>query len=471
MSMNFVFYDLETTGRNSTWDQIIQVAAILVDKNFNELERFEDRCRLRSGLVPEPGALLVNKTSIRMLNNVNLSHYGLIKKLQDKFKKWSPAIFIGYNTISFDEEFLRKTFFKLLLEPYTTQFNGNKRADVLGITRSSKYYYPECIEVGMNEKGNQIFKLDNLTELNKITHNAHDAMGDVEATMEITKILQKKANIIWNSALNNSTKIDVDNFLINNNIVCMDEYFFGKFNTHVVTYLCKNHFNYPQCFDLLHDPVDYFDMSIKDLKIKIKQRPKLIREIKNNKNPVLLDASHIEKIPLYKSIGIEVLHERAEMIKNNPDFKNKIQRILFEENEEKEISKSQIDLQPEDSLYWGGFPDNNDKSKMIDFHNADWEEKFYISNHFKDQRYKYFAQRLIYEEAPLVLPKSNYDIIHKIIAKQILSTDNEKWNTIPKSYHELDTFREQFEINGDDKKLLFLEELDKFLQDLEKKYQ
>ena len=82
----------------------------------------------------------------------------------------------------------------------------------------------------MNEKGNQIFKLDNLTELNKITHNAHDAMGDVEATMEITKILQKKANIIWDSALNNSTKIDVDNFLINNNIVCMDEYFFGKFS-------------------------------------------------------------------------------------------------------------------------------------------------------------------------------------------------------------------------------------------------
>jgi exodeoxyribonuclease-1 len=212
-------------------------------------------------------------------------------------------------------------------------------------------------------------------------------------------------------------------------------------------------------------------MSIKDLKVKIKQRPKLIREIKNNKNPVLLDVSYIEKIPLYKSIGIEVLRERAEMIKKNSDFKNKIQRILFEENEEKQISKSQIDLEPEDSLYFGGFPDNNDKSKMLDFHNADWEEKFYISNKFRDQRYKYFAQRLIYEEAPLVLPKFDHDIIHNIIAKQILSTDNEKWNTIPKAYHELDTFREQFEIQGDDEKLLFLEDLDKFLQDLEKKFQ
>ena len=41
--------------------------------------------------------------------------------------------------------------------------------------------------VGMNEKGNQVFKLDVLTKLNKIMHNAHDAMGDVIATIEIAK--------------------------------------------------------------------------------------------------------------------------------------------------------------------------------------------------------------------------------------------------------------------------------------------
>jgi len=109
--MNFVFYDLETTGRNATWDQILQIGAILVDSNFQEIDRFEERCRLRQGLIPEPGALIVNKTSVEMLNNVNLSHYQLLKKVYDVFNKWSPAIFIGYNTISFDEEFLRKTFF------------------------------------------------------------------------------------------------------------------------------------------------------------------------------------------------------------------------------------------------------------------------------------------------------------------------------------------------------------------------
>ena len=321
--MNFVFYDLETTGRNATWDQILQIGAILVDSNFQEIDRFEERCRLRQGLIPEPGALIVNKTSVEMLNNVNLSHYQLIKKVYDIFNKWSPAIFIGYNTISFDEEFLRKTFFKLLLEPYTTQFNGNRRADVLGMSRTSKYYYPECINVGLNEKGNQVFKLDVLTQLNDIKHNAHDAMGDVEATIKIAQILKNKAQNVWQSGLSNSNTIEVDNFLLKNDVICMDEYFFGKFNSYAVTYVCKNKFNYPQCFDLIHDPIDYFEMSIKDLKTKMKLKPKFIKEIKNNKNPLLMDESYIEKIPSYKSLGLNVLKERAELIKNNIDFKNK----------------------------------------------------------------------------------------------------------------------------------------------------
>jgi exodeoxyribonuclease-1 len=35
--MNYVFYDYETTGRSSTWDQVIQVGAILVNDEFQRL--------------------------------------------------------------------------------------------------------------------------------------------------------------------------------------------------------------------------------------------------------------------------------------------------------------------------------------------------------------------------------------------------------------------------------------------------
>ena len=44
----YVIYDFETTGRNSNWDQIIQVGAILVDDKLTELDRLEMRSSLKA---------------------------------------------------------------------------------------------------------------------------------------------------------------------------------------------------------------------------------------------------------------------------------------------------------------------------------------------------------------------------------------------------------------------------------------
>ena len=59
--MNYVFYDLETTGRSPAWDQIIQVAAIVTDEDLNIKEKFEEKCRLNFSCIPNPEAILVNK--------------------------------------------------------------------------------------------------------------------------------------------------------------------------------------------------------------------------------------------------------------------------------------------------------------------------------------------------------------------------------------------------------------------------
>ena len=60
---NFIFYDFETSSSNKRWGQIIQVGAILVNDNLQELDRFEARCRLSPGVIPEAMALIVNKTT------------------------------------------------------------------------------------------------------------------------------------------------------------------------------------------------------------------------------------------------------------------------------------------------------------------------------------------------------------------------------------------------------------------------
>ena len=56
--MSFVFWDTETTGMNTAFDQILQFGAIRTDHELRELERFDIRCRLLPYVVPSPGALL-----------------------------------------------------------------------------------------------------------------------------------------------------------------------------------------------------------------------------------------------------------------------------------------------------------------------------------------------------------------------------------------------------------------------------
>ena len=128
--MNIVFYDFETTGRNKWFDQIIEVGAILVDGDLNEKDRIQLRCQIKPGVVPSAAALLINKTSVSSLLKESRSHYQMIEELRSKFLEWSPAIFVGWNSIKFDEDLLRQALFQNLRPPYLTNTHGNQRADI-----------------------------------------------------------------------------------------------------------------------------------------------------------------------------------------------------------------------------------------------------------------------------------------------------------------------------------------------------
>ena len=179
---NFVFYDFETSSSNKHWGQIIQIGAVLTNDNLDELDRFDVRCRLSPGIIPEAMALIVNKTSPTMLKKSNLSHYEMIRQFVETLKKWGKATYIGFNSIEFDEEFLRSTLFQTLEYPYITSTNGNTRGDILSLARAANLYYPNTLKNSKNEKGNDVYKLDQMAPLNGIEHgDAHSAIGDVIA--------------------------------------------------------------------------------------------------------------------------------------------------------------------------------------------------------------------------------------------------------------------------------------------------
>lgn len=115
--MNYVFYDFETTGLDTKFSQPIQIAAIAVDEDFVQIDDpINLRCKLKDGVIPNPSALLVHKVPIDLLKNEQ-SFYSMMDYIHKKFTSWGPAIFIGYNSIRFDEEILRSSFFNHFMIP------------------------------------------------------------------------------------------------------------------------------------------------------------------------------------------------------------------------------------------------------------------------------------------------------------------------------------------------------------------
>ena len=281
---NFVFYDFETSSSNKSWGQIIQVGAILTNDNLEELDRYEARCRLSPSIIPEAMALIVNKSSPKMLKGANLSHYEMIRQLVETLKRWGKATFIGFNSIDFDEEFLRTTLFQTLEYPYLTSTSGNNRGDLLNLARAANLYYPNTLKNSISPKGNAVYKLDQMAPLNGIKHaDAHSAIGDVIATLGIAKIISKKAPSVWQASQLTTNKDSTLEVIKKELYFCTNEYFYGKSRPYVQVFVCQHpKYKWPKCFDLRHDPNIYLDMSAAELKVAMGKNPKFLRTIRHN---------------------------------------------------------------------------------------------------------------------------------------------------------------------------------------------
>ena len=177
----FIFYDIETSGLDKNFGQIFQFAAVLTDNELNVIDQFEIRIAPdASQIIPEPSALLVTGINPETLDQAAYSYYEFATEVRNKILEWSPAIVCGYNTLSFDEHFLRSMFYQNLFPPYLTQINGNSRLDILALVRAAEYFTPAKYIIRSMQKGKTSKKLEDIAPANGFArHDAHDAMGDV----------------------------------------------------------------------------------------------------------------------------------------------------------------------------------------------------------------------------------------------------------------------------------------------------
>lgn len=179
----YLFYDIETTGLNKCFDQVLQFAAIRTDTELNELKRYELAVKLNPDVIPTPTAVITHHIGIHDMQN-GIPEYEAIKQIHQWLNE-PGTISLGYNTLGFDDEFLRFAFYRNLLPPYTHQYaNQCSRMDLYPMTIMFYLYkndiilWPERLKLELINQANQLF-----------AGRAHNAMVDVEVTIQLAKKL------------------------------------------------------------------------------------------------------------------------------------------------------------------------------------------------------------------------------------------------------------------------------------------
>ena len=96
MADSYLFYDIETTGLNKAFDQVLQFAAIRTDLQLNEIERHDLKVKLRPDVIPSPQAILTNRKSPSDFS-AGMCEYEAASEIH-RLMNLSETISLGYNT-------------------------------------------------------------------------------------------------------------------------------------------------------------------------------------------------------------------------------------------------------------------------------------------------------------------------------------------------------------------------------------
>ena len=185
----FFFFDYETWGTSPAKDRPSQFAGVRTDMDFNIIgDPLVIYCQPPSDYLPGVEAALITGIAPQLAASKGLPEPEFIAKIHEQLAT-PNTINLGYNSIRFDDEVTRYTCYRNFIDPYAWSWqNGNSRWDLLDVMRACHALRPEGVEWPENDEGYISFKLENLSVANGIEHaNAHDAMADVIATIELAK--------------------------------------------------------------------------------------------------------------------------------------------------------------------------------------------------------------------------------------------------------------------------------------------
>lgn len=300
-----------------------------IDEPFNIL------IKLSEDILPDPEAILVTGITPQKTLSEGVTEAEFVEIFYKDINK-PGTIFAGFNSVRFDDEFMRFLFWRNLYDPYQWQWkDSNGRWDILDVARMTRALRPEGIKWPFDSEGKPANRLEYLSSINKLEHtDAHDALSDVRATIAVAELIKKKQPKLFDYLLNLRHKKTVRQFVESNDTFI---YTSGKYpvefeKTTIVAAIGPNADGSGKLvFDLRHDPDDFTGLSSEELaalwkydKDK-KQIPLPIKSLQYNRCPAIAPLSVLDKKSQERlKIDLKQISDNEKKIKKAKDFHPKL---------------------------------------------------------------------------------------------------------------------------------------------------
>ncbi len=370
MAKTFFFYDLETSGLNAREDRIMQFAGIRTDENFNQIgDSYNLLIALNDDTLPSPGALMVTGVTPQKTVEEGYSEAEFAKIFIEEVCQ-PDTIILGFNSIRFDDEFIRALLWRNYYDPYEWSYkDGRSRWDMLDVVRLTRALRPDGIQ-WPTQDGKPVNKLELLSKENGLEHTkAHDALSDVEALIAVTKLIASKQPQLFDYLLKMRDKKEVAKLVDIDNprpFVYASGRYDASFNKTTVAFpLAEADYGNVFVYDLRHNPQQWVNLSSSELddinNVPYAQRSEEyvaipVKKMQFNKAPAVAPVGVLEQNDGWKKIGLDVItiEKHRNILQQNPQFRKNITEALLKERKFKESSYS------EGRLY-DGFISDRDK--------------------------------------------------------------------------------------------------------------
>ena len=397
MGQTFYFYDLETTGINSRNGRIMQFGGQRTDMNLKPVGEPDNiLIKLTDDMLPEPDAIMITGITPQATHVEGITEAEFLSYFNSHICM-PDTIFVGFNNIRFDDEFIRHTLYRNFNDAYEWAWQeGRGRWDLLDVVRMTRALRPEGIKWPVGTDGRASNALGLLTSINGLDHaNAHDALSDVNATIVLARLLRNKQTKLFDYLLSMRDKKKVQE-LVNGGQPFV--YASGKYpSAYEKTTIAVNLGEHPGkqgvlVYDLRRDPAFLLNMSAEEIASQWQKREEdetkrfPIKTLQFNKCPAVapLGVLNDENKSRLK-IDIAAITKHQSALAAMKDLRPRLLKAL--EILEKHRQATFItDVSDVDNQLYDGFFGDVDKTAMAVVRAADKNEISSLHLEFKDDR-------------------------------------------------------------------------------------